>query len=273
MGGKWKTGSMTKERADKLVAAGMVEVKNNAVVGTYEKTWDESLAAYLDHQGEKNPENTELKSKHLPAPLRNWWSNQRCYYKVHLDGGEVDTDMMTKDRADKLIAAGIVKKNYGCQMPLSSLLGHPGCPQDAPYSHLVAAEKLKRQVPSLSYHRVTSPPGHPGHPSHPARAGVASQAPGQGATCGLNSSSGLPPGWIQCCDSSSGRPHYFQEATRQTTWDRPWAGGGVTPSKSESSIPQQQQPHSHCYPPAPYSSYFYPPYPCHGYGGGGPNVV
>jgi len=239
-GGEVDTGSMTRERAAKLIAAGIVEVTNNAVVGTYEKTWDESLAAYLDHQGEKNPENTELKSKYLPAPLRNWWSNQRHYYKVYLDGGEVDTDMMTKDRADTLIAAGIVKRKYGCQMPLSLLLGHPGCPHCAPYSHLVAAEKLKRQVPSSSYHRVTSPPGHPGCPhcspySHLIAAGtVGRQGHPEYPHCApysyltragddpsQNSSSGLPPGWIQCYDSISGRPYYFQEATGQTTWDRP----------------------------------------------------
>jgi len=115
---------------------------------------------------------------------------------VYLDGGKVETGKMTKERADKLVAAGIV----GCQGPTSS------------------------------HHLISSPPGHPGHPccapyshrTHPAGAVGASLAPGQGAADGdddphQNSSSGLPKGWMQHHDSISGRPCYFQEATRQTS--------------------------------------------------------
>ena len=239
---------MTKERADKLVAAGIVGEKNTVVVNN-QKTWDENLEAYLEFKGKKDPENTEPKPDRLPAPLRIWWNNQRRNCKVHLDGGKVDIGRMTKERADKLVAGGIDEpmRNFGCQVPKSS------------------------------YHRITSPPGHPGHPhhapySHPVVAGGASQAPGQGAdgddNPSQNSSSGLPPGWIPCYDSISGRPHCVQETTGQTTWNRP-SGLGATPSKSESPNPQQPQPCSHFCPPAHCHSHCYPPNPCYGHGGVG----
>jgi len=107
-GGEEDTGSMTRERAAKLIAAGTVE-KN---VRT-RKTWDENLEACLDLKGKKDPENKKKKPDYLPAPLRNWWANQRQNYKVYLDGGEAVTGKMTRERAAKLIAAGIVEKNVG----------------------------------------------------------------------------------------------------------------------------------------------------------------
>ncbi len=35
------------------------------------------------------------------------------------------------------------------------------------------------------------------------------------------SSSPLPPGWIELMDDSSGLPYYYHEETNETTWDRP----------------------------------------------------
>jgi len=109
-GGKVVTGSMTKERADKLIAAGVVSDLSDR-----EKTWDESLAEFLELKGKKDPKNTEPKTKHLPAPNYNWWAKQRRNYNRYLDVGKVDTDQMNKERADKLIAAGMV----GCRASLA----------------------------------------------------------------------------------------------------------------------------------------------------------
>jgi len=53
-GGKVDTGSMNKERADKLIAAGTVEKKNTVVIKN-RKTWDKKLETYLELRGKKDP--------------------------------------------------------------------------------------------------------------------------------------------------------------------------------------------------------------------------
>jgi len=277
MAGRETKDLMTKERADKLMAAGIVGEKS-----TERKTWDEHLADYLDLKGKLDPKNVKRMTKYLPDPLRKWCINQRHMCKVYLAGGK-PTGLMNKERADKLVAAGMVgEKSTGFVAA-----GTVGCPNCAPYSHLTCAGGASL-APSLGAacggggqggggggNEVGGCPGCPNCApySHLNRAGGASLAPGLGAADGdddpsQNSSSGLPPGRIQCCDSSSGRPYCVQEVTGQTTWDRA-SGGGATPSKSESCNPQQQQPYSYCYPPAPYHLHCYPPNPCYGYGGGG----
>jgi len=158
-GGKPK-GLMNKERADKLVAAGIVGEKSTGYQTTWDEKWEKHLAAYLDLKGKKDPKNNKPKADYLPAPLLNWWVDQRHNYKVCLAGGKTK-GLMNKEWADKLVAAGIVEplRNFGSQVPTSSchrvtlFQGHPGCPCCAPYSHLT-------------------------------RAGGASLAPGQGAADG-----------------------------------------------------------------------------------------
>eukprot|EP00405_Crypthecodinium_cohnii_P013406 CAMPEP_0206434144 /NCGR_PEP_ID=MMETSP0324_2-20121206/8977_1 /ASSEMBLY_ACC=CAM_ASM_000836 /TAXON_ID=2866 /ORGANISM="Crypthecodinium cohnii, Strain Seligo" /LENGTH=338 /DNA_ID=CAMNT_0053900591 /DNA_START=172 /DNA_END=1188 /DNA_ORIENTATION=- len=43
---------------------------------------------------------------------------------------------------------------------------------------------------------------------------------------GMGGGAGLPPGWTEIMDPSSGKPYYYNAATSQTTWERPGGGCG-----------------------------------------------
>jgi hypothetical protein len=57
-------------------------------------------------------------------------------------------------------------------------------------------------------------------------------------------SSGLPAGWVQLVDPTSGHPYYANQATGQTQWEPPVAVPAVTPkvvAPQNVAFPQQQQ--------------------------------
>ena len=48
---------------------------------------------------------------------------------------------------------------------------------------------------------------------------------------------GLPDGWVEQIDPSSGRPFYFNESTQETTWDRPVESKNEEPEPEEVAAP------------------------------------
>ena len=59
------------------------------------------------------------------------------------------------------------------------------------------------------------------------------------------SSAGLPPGWEERVDPTSGRKFYINHANKSTSWELPTAGGGAPPSQpSYAQAPRQASPDS-----------------------------
>ena len=88
----------------------------------HDRMWEKHLAAFLKLKDERDPKNTESKKSYLSVPLYKWWANQRSFYKVYLDGGELDTGQMTRERADKLVAAGTVGEKNTWEKNLAAFL-------------------------------------------------------------------------------------------------------------------------------------------------------
>ncbi len=51
----------------------------------------------------------------------------------------------------------------------------------------------------------------------------------------------LPPGWTQLTDPSSGDIYYFNEASGESTWDRPAAPSRLTRPSTGTALPSTQQ--------------------------------